>query len=80
MRTKIYDKMFKDLNCLYHKTNVFAGKFFKNFVQSEYLPFSHLESCCSVLIGCCDPNVRKMAKSRPMKSADVPEYSSPSDK
>jgi len=42
-------------------------------------PLSHLESCCSVLIGWCLPKVRKMAKSRPMKSADVPAYSSPSD-
>ena len=43
-----------------------------------YLPFSHLESCCSVLIGWWSPRVRKIAKSLPMKSADVPEYSSPS--
>lgn len=42
------------------------------------IPFSHLESCCSVLIGWWSPRVRKMAKSLPMKSADVPEYSSPS--
>lgn len=50
------------------------------FISFFYVsPFSHLESCCSVLIGWCLPKVRKMAKSRPMKSADVPAYSSPSD-
>lgn len=42
------------------------------------LPLSHRESCCSVLIGWWCPSVRKIAKSRPMKSAAVPEYSSPS--
>lgn len=42
------------------------------------LPLSHLESCCSVLIGWWCPRVLKIAKSRPIKSAAVPEYSSPS--
>lgn len=44
----------------------------------HHLPLSHLESCCSVLIGWWCPSVRKMAKSRPIKSAAVPEYNSPS--
>ena len=45
---------------------------FFTFFFFFFLPFSHLESCCSVLIGWCSPKVRKIAKSRPMKSADVP--------
>lgn len=45
---------------------------------THHLPLSHLESCCSVLIGWWCPRVRKIAKSRPIKSAAVPEYNSPS--
>lgn len=51
---------------------------FSFFIFFFLLPFNHLESCCSVLIGWWSPRVRKIAKSLPMKSADVPEYSSPS--
>lgn len=46
---------------------------------SSLSPLSHRESCCSVLIGWWLPRVRKMAKSRPMKSADVPAYNSLSE-
>lgn len=51
---------------------------YESYSFKGFSPFSHRESCCSVLIGWCLPRVRKMAKSLPMKSADVPAYNSPS--